>query len=234
MKVASRQTFRVAASTARFRPAGRSWGARSILGCPITQALPCLAILAAIPLDPPAHSADAVVAKDAPLAPAEAGQSRLGRNADLWELRFGGGAYDAGAFSTADVDAVSINAEMVAPSPDFLSAIGSPRPYLGFNAVTGDDDLAFFYAGLNWEAYWTNRLYTGFSLGGAVATDTRNSDVHDQDLGCNGLLHLVLHAGFDMTEGVTAQVYVDHFSNADLCDSNDGVETAGLRLGLRF
>jgi hypothetical protein len=160
----------------------------------------------------------------------------VGKNADKWEIRGGVAAYDSGAFSSQTFTGTVVNAEVLAPSPDFLSGIGSPRPYLGTDIAISDDPIDVFYAGLNWEAYLTQRLYLGFSFGGSVNTDQakRNAFGEEKDLGSPVLFHLQASAGFDITPTVTAQIYYNHFSNAKLAESNDGLESVGARIGLRF
>lgn len=160
----------------------------------------------------------------------------IGKNAAKWELRAGAAAYDTGVFSAQTFSGTVLNAELLAPSPGILSGIGSPRPYVGTDIAISDDAIDVFYAGLNWEAYLTSRLYLGFSLGGSVNTDQakRNEHGEEKDLGSPVLFHLQASAGFDITPTLTAQVYYNHFSNAGLADSNDGLESIGARLGFRF
>ncbi|MFC5991135.1 acyloxyacyl hydrolase [Limoniibacter endophyticus] len=164
------------------------------------------------------------------------GGVQFGRNADHWELRGGAGAYDVGPFSVQSFNGVTLNAEVLAPSPDFLSGIGSPRPYLGMDLAFSDHEIHAFYGGVNWEAYWTQRFYTGFSVGGAFVSDqTKTNDLGEQkDLGSKVLFHLQASVGFDITPNWTTQVYLNHFSNANLADSNDGLESFGFRIGYRF
>lgn len=160
----------------------------------------------------------------------------IGKNAAKWELRAGAAAYDTGVFSAQTFSGTVLNAELLAPAPGFLSGIGSPRPYVGTDVAISDDAIDVFYAGLNWEAYLTSRFYIGFSAGGSVNTDQvkRATDGREKDLGSPVLFHLQASAGFDITPTLTAQVYYNHFSNAGLADSNDGLESTGARLGFRF
>ncbi|MCQ8782407.1 acyloxyacyl hydrolase [Mangrovibrevibacter kandeliae] len=159
----------------------------------------------------------------------------IGKNADFWEIRMGIAAYDTGFFSTHETDGATINGELVFPSPDFLYAIGSPRPYIGFDAGIADHPIHFFYAGLNWETYFTDRIYLSNSLGGSINTAKNLDDPKDyKALGCNVLFHLGIGVGYDFTRNFTGQLYADHFSNANTCDHNAGQESAGLRFGYRF
>ncbi|MBN9071798.1 MAG: acyloxyacyl hydrolase [Rhizobiales bacterium] len=155
----------------------------------------------------------------------------LAPHADMWEARFGGGLYDAGIFGPHDFDGGTINGEVLAPSPDILGRIGSPRPYIGTDVAVSSDPVHFFYAGLNWEARLAGKLYVGFSAGGSVNTDKR---LGPRDLGSTVLFHLQASAGLDITENTAFQVYINHYSNAGLAASNDGLDNAGARLALRF
>ena len=177
------------------------------------------------------------------LMPAHAGEVStflggidIGKNAARYEVRAGGALYDAGPFTPDTFDGGVINGEILAPSPAFLAGIGSPRPYIGTDIAISDDPIHVFYAGLNWEAYLTDRFYLGFSLGGSVNTDDEkfNEDGEKRDLGSPVLFHLQASAGFDFTQDVGVQVYLNHFSNANLASSNDGLESTGARLIYRF
>lgn len=158
-----------------------------------------------------------------------------GPYADRYEARIGVMAYDRGAFSTDDFSGTVINGEFLFKSPEFLSAIGSPRPYLGFDAAIADDPIHFAYAGLSWDMALTSRLYLSASLGGAVTTaDNLEDPTAYKALGSRALFHVALGMGFDITRDLTLQLYADHFSNAGLTEPNNGAEAAGVRLGYRF
>lgn len=160
----------------------------------------------------------------------------LGRNADRWEIRGGVSAYDSGLFSHQILNGFVINAEVLAPSPGFLSGLGAPRPYVGMDLPVSDDPIDMFYAGLNWETYLGSRFYLGFSLGGAVASKqtVTNSLGDTKDLGSSVLFHLQASAGYDLTRNMTVQVYYNHFSNARLAKPDPGLESVGARIGYRF
>ncbi len=161
---------------------------------------------------------------------------RYGKNAEYWEARFGGGAYDTGPGTPQHFTGGVINGEVLAPSPDFLSFIGSPRPYVGGDYAISDDEIHVVYAGLNWEAYLTQRMYLGFSGGGAWNSSqvTTSSSGVTKDLGSSTLFHLQLSAGYDVTSKLTLQFFYNHFSNANIFNSNTGLESIGGRLGLRY
>jgi hypothetical protein len=159
----------------------------------------------------------------------------LGKYSDKYELRLGVAAYDTGIFSTDDFNGAVINGELLFPSPDFLSVIGSPRPAIGVDIATAPDAIHFAYLDLNWDAHFTDRLYATWSLGGAItsASDLKHSTRY-KNLGCKALFHLSAGLGYDISEHASLELYADHFSNADLCTPNNGAESAGIRLGYRF
>jgi len=144
-------------------------------------------------------------------------------------------AYDTGPLTKHQYGGSSVNAEVVLPSPDVLSGIGSPRPYVGVDVSGVENAISVGYAGLTWDYHVTATLYVSGSLGGAInsAKELKHSR-HTRSLGSNFGFHVGAAVGYDFSEDVTAQVYVNHFSNAYLARPNDGHETTGLRIGLRF
>lgn len=169
---------------------------------------------------------------------AEEGSGRFlqpGIHSDWNEIRAGLLAYDRGLFTTDEYDGVVINGEFLFRSPQMLSGIGSPRPYIGFDAAIADDPVHFIYGGLNWDFRLTQKLYLSTSFGGAVTTaDELENPKNHKALGCRVLFHVGAAVGYDVSERWTVQAYADHFSNADLCEQNDGAEAMGLRVGYRF
>lgn len=171
----------------------------------------------------------------ATLSSAHAGELVFGKNADKYEIRGGVLSYDTGLFTSQDYSGVVINGELVLPSPHFLSVLGSPRPYIGASIATMNNGIHFFYAGLTWDAYVTDRIYVSGSVGGSLNTAENLDDpVGYKALGSNVLFHLGAGIGYDITPNTTVQLYAEHFSNATLAEPNNGQESAGLRVGYRF
>ena len=71
-------------------------------------------------------------------------------------------------------------------------------------------------------------------LGGALHDAKLKNDPSGRDLGCHALFHLGLDVDWRVTQNWSAQPYASHISNADLCDDNNGYESAGLRVGYHF
>ena len=162
--------------------------------------------------------------------------SRWGRNADCWEVRFGGGAFDYGPATPQDFSGGVVNAEILAPSPDFLSQIGAPRPYIGGDIAISDDPIHVLYFGLSWEFHVTERVYLGLAGGGSLNSNTNKTDSNGntKHLGSTILFHLQANLGFDITSWLTAQIFYNHYSNAGLHDRNAGLDSMGVRLGMRY
>jgi lipid A 3-O-deacylase len=162
----------------------------------------------------------------------------IGKNADMPEIKLGGAFYDFGPATSHDEDGFVVNGEVLLPSPEFLSRIGSPRPYFGADVAfveNGTTPVHVAYAGLNWQAHWSQRFYTSASLGGSYNTaDLNNPSPNHWGIGCNWLFHIGLSAGFDVTERVSVEAFANHYSNANQCFSNGGLESSGLRVGLKF
>lgn len=165
--------------------------------------------------------------------PAAAGG--FGHYADKTEIRLGAGFYDTGPATRHAENGGSFNAEFLLPSPELFSGIGSPRPYVGVDFANVDHAISVGYAGLVWDYSLTDRLYVSGSLGGAVnnAKELRHSQF-TRNLGSNFGFHVGAAVGFDVTENLTAQAYLNHFSNAGLARPNGGHESTGFRLGYRF
>ncbi len=182
----------------------------------------------------------AVLAQIVLIAPSLADDQRsdlgFGKNADYWEVRFGGGAYDFGPTTPSDFEGGVVNFEVLAPSPDFLERFGAPRPYIGTDVAVSDDAIHVIYGGLNWEVYVTRRLYLGFGGGGSWNTGPREASASGatKDLGSAFLFHLQASIGLDITEKLTLQVFLNHVSNANIDSDNPGLESVGGRLGVRF
>ena len=150
------------------------------------------------------------------------------------EVRFGVLAHDVALFASNKESGADINAEIMFASPDWLGWLGRPRPHLGGSInTTGDTSAGYF--GLTWDTDFADSLFFEFGAGGAVHDGkTQTSDPRRKELGCRALFHLSTSLGYRVTERVNLSVMLDHMSNASLCDRNESLNNAGLRLGYRF
>lgn len=170
------------------------------------------------------------------LLPAYALAGGFGTNAERIEARIGAAFYDTGLLTQPVTSRGGVvNGEFLFASPDFLDGFGSPRPYVGMDLGVAANPIHFFYAGLNWDYHFTQRLYVSGSVGGAVhtAADLVNPPTQ-RALGSRVLFHLGAAIGFDFTPNLTGQIYTNHFSNAGLANPNEGHDSSGIRFGYRF
>jgi lipid A 3-O-deacylase len=79
----------------------------------------------------------------------------------------------------------------------------------------------------------TESLFLEASFGGAVhdgETDDNNSDSY----GCTLNFRESVSLGVALSENLSLMVTVDHMSNGGLCDQNQGLTNAGIRLGYKW
>ena len=152
----------------------------------------------------------------------------------LSELRLGVMAHDVGAFGRQEEDGANANVEFMFVSPEFLSAVWSPRPHAGFsfNSSSGTNQA---YLGLTWTWEFFGKMFIEGSLGGAYHDGANETIVIGQkSLGCKVLFRESAALGYQVTEKHSLSVMLDHISNASLCSSNEGLNTFGARYGYRF
>lgn len=157
------------------------------------------------------------------------------KNYDRLEVRGAVMSYETGVFTSNRRSGVTLHGEIAFPSPEVLSVLLHPRPYIGFNVSPGKNHTDYLFAGLGWENYLTDKFYLIGSLGGAIhnassLTHGKLAKAH----GCSVLFHLEFGLGYDVTDDLTVQLFHDHFSNANLCSNNQAGEHLGVRVGYRF
>ena len=163
--------------------------------------------------------------------------------ADRYELRLGVMAHDTGWLDKAGPrhDVIAYSAELMVPSPGFLSFAFNPRPSIGFNVAP--QGISYVYAGLNWDVPVYEKWFVTAGVGGSYNNAERltESDLRPGEskqthrlVGCHALFRLSLGFGYRITNDVMLQFYGDHISNANLCDNNEGLDQWGVRLGYAF
>lgn len=155
----------------------------------------------------------------------------------LWgisEIRIGALVHDIGPFSSNEEDGFDGNFEVLFLSPGFLDIIWSPRPHVGLS-VNSSGDTSQVYAGLSWEwSFWGN-WFAGFSLGGSVHDGKLTTNRIDRkELGCRILFRESIEIGYRFGGKHSISGFLDHISNANICDKNEGLETTGIRYGYKF
>jgi len=152
------------------------------------------------------------------------------------EIRLGMLAHDhdIAPFSRSEEGGVDANFEILFISPSWLEEIRAPRPHLGLS-INASGDTSQAYMGLTWEwRFWSNWFFD-FSLGGTIHDGKTTTTLIDRkELGCRILFRESLDLGFIFSERHSVSAFLDHISNAKLCEKNEGLETLGIRYGYRF
>lgn len=111
-----------------------------------------------------------------------------------------------------------------------------PRVHAGA-IVSTTGDASQLYAGFTWTIDLTDRIFLDLGFGGALnnAELSKSSPASQKPaVGCHVLFHESLSAGYKVTENWRILATVEHSSNADLCDDNNGLTYAGLGVGYKF
>lgn len=153
------------------------------------------------------------------------------------EFRFGVNQNDFHATNRRE-DGANINVEILFRRPDFqidnafFSYLLNPRFHIGGHLNTaGDTSQA--YVGFTWDHNITEMWFVEASFGGVIHSgDLRGPGV--RALGCRLNFRESLSTGIELTERMRIMVTYDHISNANLCSSNAGLNTLGVRLGYKF
>jgi lipid A 3-O-deacylase len=150
------------------------------------------------------------------------------------EVRLGLLGHDVGPFSSRKEEGADINVELLLNDLGWLGERFSLRPHVGGSLSTaGDTSQAYF--GLTAGAPIGRRLFLEFSFGGTAHNGNKNeNEIGHKDLGCRVLFRESLSGGINLGERSTLSVMLDHISNANLCDKNEGLESVGVRYGYRF
>ncbi len=167
---------------------------------------------------------------------ADAGQdAQKGEPGILSEIRIGALRHDASMFTTREEDSdIDANVEFLFTSPEFLRYVWSPRPHLG---VTGNfgGETSHAYLGLTWDIDLFAGIFVEVGLGASIHNgELDTGDPDRKNLGCRWLFRESASLGYRISEHHNISVMIDHLSNAELCDRNDGLDSMGLRWGVRF
>ncbi len=136
-------------------------------------------------------------------------------------------------------DSVSINVEVLFPTK-LESIPWSPRPVIGATINT-DNDTSQLYGGVAWQYDFSDKFYTEIFLGGSIHDGEEDPDTvpaggrkTHRAYGCPVNFRESLSFGWRLSSEYSLLAIVTHMSNANLCDSNDGLTNAGLRVSRTF
>jgi lipid A 3-O-deacylase len=144
----------------------------------------------------------------------------------------GGNSEDAKTLINAEILFGQLNRERHYENP-ILEQFLHPRVHVGTSLSVEQGGTNQVYAGLTWDYRLTDRLFFESTFGGTVH-DGPTSGNDTNSYGCSVLFRESAGIGFDITEHLTVLATVDHMSNAGLCDQNQGLTNAGVKLGYRW
>ena len=116
----------------------------------------------------------------------------------------------------------------------FLSAIGSPSPYV-FGAVNTAGDTHYAAAGISWKI--GGKVYVRPGIGLAVHSGPGRVVAGDEriDFGSRVLFEPEIGLGVQVTERMSVEASWVHMSHATLFSGqNPGIDNIGVRLNYRF
>ncbi|MGB5092316.1 MAG: acyloxyacyl hydrolase [Parvibaculum sp.] len=151
------------------------------------------------------------------------------------EVRLGVYDHDSSIFrSRHEPDEPDINAEVLFNTPDFLRWMAAPRPHLGTTINTGGG-TSMAYAGLTWDYFFNDAIFIEGSFGGAIHNgETDRSTADSRNYGCAVNFHENASLGYSFDGKSSLMLTLEHMSNANICDDNDGLSNIGIRYGYKF
>lgn len=109
------------------------------------------------------------------------------------------------------------------------------RPRLNVGAmVSTTGEASQLLAGATWTVDLTESLFVEVGLGGAFTNASLDGSDPGPQVGCSLLFHESIAAGVRIDQHWSVVATVEHSSNANLCDENDGLTYAGIGIGYRF
>jgi hypothetical protein len=152
-----------------------------------------------------------------------------------WEFRGGILAHDVpGLWSGFRLESgIDINAELLfGAGMPFLGGI--IRPAVGASVNT-EGYTSRAYIDARWEYQTPSGIFFGLGLGGTVHDGLLDpTDPDKKALGSRILFHIPIEIGLRLDDRRSISVYFEHMSNAFLFDSNEGLDSIGVRYGYKF
>jgi hypothetical protein len=164
--------------------------------------------------------------------------SLLAQDAPLFdELRFGvsasiqsGKTFESGLFPTVTAFFDPLDSDH---AQGLVDHILRPRVHAGAIVSTAGNTSQVF-AGFTWTMDLSDRLFLDLGLGGALNDASLHNSGNGPEVGCHALFHEQFAVGYKINDTWRLLANVDHSSNANLCDDNDGLSYAGLSISRKF
>lgn len=146
-------------------------------------------------------------------------------------------------------DGPNVTAEILFASPDFLSGIWAPRPYI-YGSFNTNGLTNFGAAGLAWNIpvgeRWHFEIKEGLSYNDGVVDIDENSLPSDPErirlattrslMGSHYLFHTTFGVDYDFNDRWAIGAYYEHISHGQILAKgrNQALDNAGVRLSYRF
>jgi lipid A 3-O-deacylase len=128
---------------------------------------------------------------------------------------------------------IDINAELLFGS-GWAVLGGTIRPAVGATVNT-EGFTSKAYVDARWEIEMPNGIFFGLGLGAAVHNGLLDpTDPDRKALGSRVLFHIPIELGLRLDTRNSISIYFEHMSNGFLADSNEGLDSIGVRYGYRF
>jgi len=153
----------------------------------------------------------------------------------LHGFRIGILAHDVPMWSRSRAEGgVDLNAEVIFNYPDCSLLSGKMRSNLGAS-LNSQGDTSTLYSGLLWEYNRHSRFFVNLGLGLAVHDGELEPRYDDKKaLGSRILFRVPVEVGLRLAKHHGVSILFVHVSNAYLAESNEGLDTIGLRYSYRF
>jgi lipid A 3-O-deacylase len=159
----------------------------------------------------------------------------------LDEAKLGFLLHDVGVGGHHKEPGYDVNLEMLFASPEIFKILWSPRPHVGTDINT-DGRTTSYYAGLTWGGvFYRPNVFVGdgffayLALGGAVHDGKLSTtDPQRKSLGSHVLFREGLDVGYQLSPALSVAGFIDHISNANLANRNEGLTNGGMRVGFKF
>lgn len=154
----------------------------------------------------------------------------------LSEVKGGVFIHDVGVFGRSEEDTSAVvNGEVLFNLKGKIwDVTRSPRPHIGVSVNTGGD-TSQAYTGMTWDFNLLGNGFGSWSMGATVHDGSLTTNkLGDKELGSRVLFRFALEFGVRLTEHHNVSIVLDHISNGDLKDENEGIDNVGVRYGYRF
>jgi hypothetical protein len=149
--------------------------------------------------------------------------------AGVSEIRFGVLAHDP---LTQKEEGVDLNAELFFDS--WTDGSWQLRPTIG-GTVNLNGDTSQAYLGLIYGGPISENWFVEIGGGASVHNGKlETTDPERKELGSRVLFHVQASIGVMLSDTTSLSLYADHISNAGIEERNEGLETAGLRIGFKL